>query len=349
MDKKQEKVLKIVAYVVSAVLTLLLIFGMTCVISKFDYTNKTGDLGVFGTTTARVDATFSESEFDGSDEVLVKLVDVENIKIGDYVRYVDDGLDLNSTNTAQFNGIDGEIVSLTLNGNYFEVNRGSILGVIQFALPSTCGFVNFLCSLWPLFLFVIIPALILIAIIAIFSYKRLAESKTENDGNEKASNETKNSEKASDKDDNTDKKSKKAKKEKPIKPKLPPKVKNEKVIGDSKQIEFDFESLDKKAESEKDAEKKSNKKTSKNAKASRDDNHLLLEPKEKGGSKRPKKQKPMRVIEKPMAKRQGDDYVFRVDPPMDTNTPIKEMLDKITNSNDDDDEVQNLLDKMRKQ
>ena len=333
------------------VLLILFVFGMTCVISKFVLFNQTERTGVFGKTVANVEQSFAESEFNGASRVVVTLDDINNIKIGAYV-VVDGETTLSAVNVGVLDSFNDESVTLIMNDESVSLDKDYIIGFVSSTSSAECGAIDFFSGVWTLVIFVILPAVLLIAIISIWAWSRLVGR--EINGNEgeisKDCDEKENANNELDEENTTKKnsKAKKEKKEKAPKPKLPPKAKNESVIGNREQMFFDFEKIEESAEEVKDIERtKKNKQSSKIKR--KDDNHLLVE-KKQVTKKETKAKKPMQVIDKPRAKRQGDDYVFRTDPPMDTNTPIKEMLDKITNTKDDEtDEVQNLLDKMKKQ
>ena len=365
----------------SIAFVILLIFGISCTVSGYVSTSAGFRSSVFGMCVMEVRDDSSET-YPFASKVLVHNATIEDVEVGDFVVFGSLNYFLNSNNFGEVTSIDGNDVTITTekDGNTQIINADSIAGILGTTNPAACGFVEFILSGWTLWLFVIIPCVALIAIILLWLWhklslseagnQKLADAETKSDSNEKIEdNSIDNSAQTSEALDSAsnekieaDKSSKEAEviSENKTSSKKK-KAKNIEQTTENAQTE-DKAQIEEKAEAEQPLKNDATEQASKNDEASEvegqkeekkkskksikaDDNYLLLaEPKKEDKIPRLKKV----PIAPPKAKRQGDDYVFRKQPTTDTNTPIKEMLEKITNDSGNKDK-QDLLDKMKKQ
>ncbi len=361
---------------------ILLIFGITCTISGYVSANNGFRNSVFGMSVMEI-SDDSSTTYPFYSKVIVHNASVDDVEVGDFVAFGSLNYFLTSNNFGEVTAINGDSVTITTekDGNTQIVSADSIAGILGTTSAAACGFVEFVLSGWTLWLFVIIPCVALIAIILVWLWQKLSDSEENVATSQNAENDTakssadsstmaeqnnegsvdksasSNTEKISTVEEKTSQKpkksSKKAKAEAPIenieaealKKDIEPQTEQE---GQSKVEEtIKDNAVSVASEDNKDIEKQPKSRQKRQAK--RDDNYLLdLSESKRKEEKIPRLKKV--PIAPPKAKRQGDDYVFRKQPSTDTNTPIKEMLDKITNEGDTGSkDKQDLLDKMKKQ
>ena len=359
---------------ISIAFAILLVFGVVCTASKFASVNGGYRNAVFGMYVMEVNDNSSEA-YPFYSKVVVKNASADDIKVGDYVAFGAINYYLNRNNFGKVESINGDeiVISCDSDGSTQTVNADNIVAALGTTNATACGFVSFLLSDWILWLFVIIPCVALIAIILVWLWYKLSASEAEDKAAENSENSENIEVEAADKDEEKTTTSKTTKKKKG-------KEKSAEQLEDSNLQTSGNTNEDKNGTSEEKASidtnadskplllengttqqltfnleneprnpvpvRRENIRVPKTK--SKDDNSLLVD---KKSSKRSKAKEPKLKkvpIAPPKAKRQGDDYIYRKLPTTDTNTPIKEMLDKITNEQENDDKKA-LLDKMKKQ
>ena len=354
---------------ISIAFAVLLVFGVICTASKFASVNGGYRTAVFGMYVMEVNDNSSE-EYPFYSKVIVKNASANDIKIGDYVAFGAINYYLNRDNFGKVESINGAeiVISCDSDGSTQTINADNIVAVLGTTNATACGLVSFLLSDWILWLFVIIPCVALIAIILVWLWYKLSASEAEDQLTESTQNDAIEVD-ATNKDAETQTTSKaktKKRKEKSATQVAASDLQttgaNDDKITENKdntentdaqdkpllfkngsaQLTFNLDSEPKNTA----PVRRENIRVPKTK--SRDNNNLLADKKTTKTSKA-KEPKPKKVpIAPPKAKRQGDDYIFRKLPTTDTNTPIKEMLGKITNEQENDDK-KTLLDKMKKQ
>lgn len=353
---------------VSIAFAILLIFGVICTASKFASVNDGYRNAVFGMYVMEVNDNSSDA-YPFYSKVVVKNASANDIKVGDYVAFGAINYYLNRNNFGKVESINGEeiVISCDSDGSTQTVSAANIVAILGTTDATACGFVSFLLSDWVLWLFVIIPCVALIAIILVWLWYKLSTSEAEDKAENTENAEGVEVEAASkDEEQNTSNKAKKKKSKE-----------NSTEQTDKNNVTSDV--LDKDAKNEEKAVEQANTDNKplllQNGTAQltfdldsepknntpvrrenirvpktklKDDNNLLVDKKAPKSSKVKEPKLKKVPIAPPKAKRQGDDYIFRKLPTTDTNTPIKEMLGKITNEQENDDKKA-LLDKMKKQ
>lgn len=323
-------------------LLVLLVFGMACLISKFISVMQNERASVFGMSIMYVADSSNAEIYSSGSSVIIHNTAYENLKLGDFVVFG------NANNGNLYYTNFGEVTLLTdnafvvhpINTNlYVTVHKSNYIAKSGSASFLLCGLVAFLLSDWLLWLFIIIPAVTLIGILLLLLKLHLSNGKAKYQQlllpepkqlllTEKSVvfNDTQIIKKKRSKNNTIKKKS----------------IVEE--IDGSRQMFIDFSSLQDASSKPKVSKEKNKTKKKLPSKISGDNllpNIAKIDQKQEVA-------KPKVVISKPKAKRQGDDYIYKKLPTMDTNTPLKILLGKFTKEKEQNAKSE-LLEKMRKQ
>lgn len=322
----------------SIALLVLLVFGMTCLISRFVSVQQGDNASVFGMSVMSVSDNSNADNFAKGTKVVAHKASFDEIKIGDYVIFgnVND-CNLNYSNFGKVELLteDALIVHQTNTNMHQAILKDELIAKCGSTSTLACGIVSFLLSGWLLWLFVIIPVFVLICILLFILKSHLYSNKEEVATEKRLLCAPKQLLLAQYSVVNEVIKEAKAKKKK-AKAKPAKKGIVEEIDG-SRQLFMDFsapqeESID--VVKPKKIRQKNPKKEEKTPQKITNDVVLSItkepEPEPQKTQPKPKQKKQEYVIQKPRAKRKGDDYVFEKLPTMDTQTPIKILLNKFS-------------------
>lgn len=299
--------------ILAVIFSLLFVFGISCIVSKYISINQNRPTSVFGCSVMEITNDKNAPVFRQGDNVVIINKEAQ---VGDFVTYDGAG---NFNSDEYFGRVEfiykDKVIIKPL--NYYqivEINKDRILGVASTSNNFVCGLVNFLLSNWILWLFVIIPCVVLIILIIVIAFLNLTKSIN-------VPQDILHNTKQDDRKIETSNENKVIKKKKIVK-----NIKVKEIIDDRKQLTINFDLLEdkKKQDATNIAESKNNLKKQKSTK-----NNETFKIK----------------TSKPKIKNTGDDYIYKPLPPADTNKPIKAMLLKITKEQNDNKKL--LLEKMR--
>ena len=175
------------------VLLAIFVFGIACVCSKFISSSQSSTMTVFNKTVMEITDDLNSPEFVVGDRVVI--TKTNQFSIGDFVVLnTNSNLPLSSNLLMEIVGIDtggDEIIFELRQGTGNSVNTTSeyIFGKVTSNSGFTYSFVLFLLSDWPLWLFVVFPCVVLIAILIFYCIMRIKgqqveDSLEENDKND---------------------------------------------------------------------------------------------------------------------------------------------------------------------
>lgn len=184
----------IVQIALICMLFVFIIFGVTCVVSKF-ISSTSGQISIFGYNVVDITDDLNEPDLQQGRQVVVSRN--FNLNVGDYVLYVNNGvIDFSSDYIAKIIEIDNSKVVLQKNkdNSNLTLSQNHIFAKIFSTSAITSGFVGFLLSGFPLWVFVIIPCLCLISLIILYFFRNLKQNNANSKNSENISSEIKKEE-----------------------------------------------------------------------------------------------------------------------------------------------------------
>ena len=349
--------LTIAQIVLICVLLVIFIFGISCVCSKFISVNEQNSaVTVFNKTTMEITDDFNAPNFSLGDKIVV--TKTKNFSVGDFVVLNSSSGSLNSSLLMEIVGISSQDNTIVYqlkqshSDTTFNATIEYIFGKVTSNSGFTHSFVLFLLSAWPLWLFVIFPGVVLLAVLIMYSVIRI-KSQSENTNqtdnsvldkeakkSKKENNKNNDEIEAENKDTIENKTETKNKKSKDKQKQLQQTNNKEKkvVIGDLEQLTFDLDNLKKEKPKQKEPEP-----------PILQDLRAYQNKLENERAEKAKKPKPKLYLHHKPKNDKRDNYVFEKAPQEDTNKPIKQMLRRFneTDSSQDNKNVNDLLKKMR--